>query len=167
MTSQEIADMVFNFKDKLTDKEFKDVMDKLAVKKKDEGNIYEVRYIKQKRKLTYGDGGLFYKIDPSYKVKNVKIPDGDEELKNLIDELIEVIKDNKSYKIPPIDIISKNGENYFTLSVNPVLWCNNPYAKANCDCGNCESDDEDDDRAKQKGAYIGFREMLIVSIEKK
>jgi len=169
MTSQEIADMVFNFKDKLTDKEFKDVMDKLAIKKKDEGNIYEVRYIKQKRKLTYGDGGLFYKIDPSYKVKNVKIPDGDEELKNLIDELIEVIKDNKSYKIPPIDIRKKNGENYFTFSANPILWCNNPYQKkANCECGNCESDDdEDDDRAKQKGAFIGFCDILIVSIEKK
>ena len=51
MSSQEIADMVFNFKDKLTDKEFKDVMDKLAIKKKEDENMYIVRYIKQKKKL--------------------------------------------------------------------------------------------------------------------
>ena len=36
MASQEIADMIFNLKDKLSDKEFKDIMDKLSIKKKEE-----------------------------------------------------------------------------------------------------------------------------------
>lgn len=172
MSSYEIADMIYNFKEKLTDKEFKEIMDKLSVKNKNE-NIYEVRYIKQKRKLTYLDGvGLIYKIEPTYKVKNVKIPDGDDGLKRVIDELIEIVKNNKVYKIPNIDIRNINGEYYFDLSINPVLWCNNPYQRK-WGCGDCNSDDdeesecENDKRENKKGTFVGFREKLIISIEKK
>tara|TARA_R100001198_G_scaffold88980_2_gene65118 strand:+ start:82 stop:615 length:534 start_codon:yes stop_codon:yes gene_type:complete len=172
MTSQELSNMIYNIKEKLTDIEYKEIMDTLAIKNKNEENMYEVRYIKQKRKLTYGDGGgLFYKIEPIYKVKNVKIPDGDEGLKTFIDELIELIKDKKMYKIPPIDVCKIKGEYYFSFCPNPVLWCNNPYQQK-CNCKDCNSDDDDEDecedeRAKEKGCFIGFRHILIVSIEKK
>lgn len=169
MASQELGDMIYNIKEKLTDKEFKDIMDKLAIKnKEEEGTIYEVRYIKQKRKLTYSGGGLFYEIEPKYKLKKVKVLDGEEMMKTLIDEMIEMINENKEHKIPPLNISKKNGEYYFEFAVNPIIWCNNPYTKTKCDCGNCESDDDEceEGRAKQRGCYVGFRDVLILSIEK-
>lgn len=46
MTSHELADMIYSVKEKLTDKEFKDIMEKLSIKKKEEEDVYEFKYIK-------------------------------------------------------------------------------------------------------------------------
>ena len=168
MSSQEIADMIFNFKDKLTDKEFKDVMDKLAIKKKDETDMYEVRYIKQVLKLTHGEGGgLYHKLLPKYKVKKVKLYDEEEGFKSVIDDIVmDIIANKTDYRLPNMDITKKNGEYMLIPSGQSVIWCNNPYEKK-CNCSDCNSDDDDDDdRAKEKGAFIGFSRILITDIKK-
>jgi len=172
MTSKEIADMIFTLKDKLTDKEFKDIMEKLSIKNKEEQeeqeDIYEVRYIKQKRKLTHREGGMYYKIEPKYKIKKVKLYPNCINLKDIIDEIIEGMSKDKTFRIPTFEIIKKNGEYFIRPADEDIIWCNNPYDdKGLCKCGNCDDDDDDDDeRAKEKGAFIGFREMLIIDIKK-
>jgi hypothetical protein len=163
MSSQEIADMVFNFKDKLTDKEFKDVMDKLAIKKKDDEDMYMIRYIKQKNKLTYSaDGdGIYYKIDAKYKQKKVKLyDDSDEDFKEIIDDYVEQTDEElKDYTKPHMEIIKKNNEYFLKPTDEKYVWCNNPY-----DDDDCLTDDVN--KAKQKGAFVGFNEFLIIDIKK-
>jgi len=160
MASQEIADMIFNFKDKLTDKEFKDVMDKLAIKKKEEEDMYEVRYIKQRRKLSYREGGMYYKIEPKYKIKKVKLYDNTERFKRVIDELIELIGEVKDYTIPHMRIRKRNDEYFIELVDVEAIWCNNPYDD------NSENNDDENNRAKAKGAFVSFNEYLIIDIKK-
>lgn len=161
MASQEIADMIFNFKDKLTDKEFKDVMDKLAIKKKEEGDMYLVRYIKQRRKLSYGEGGMYYNIEPKYKIKKVKLYDNTESFKRVIDELIELIGEVKDYTIPPMRIRKRNDEYFLEPAEDEkVIWCNNPYDD------NRENNDDENIREKVKGVFVSFNEFLIIDIKK-
>ena len=47
MTSQELSNMVFAIKEKITDKEFKDIMDKLSIKNEEEDCLYEFSYVEQ------------------------------------------------------------------------------------------------------------------------
>lgn len=47
MTAQELSNMVFAIKNKITDKEFKDIMEKLSVKNEEEDCFYEFSYIEQ------------------------------------------------------------------------------------------------------------------------
>ena len=76
MTSKKIADNIFNIKEKLTDKEFKDIMDLLSIKNKeeeeDEVELYEFTYMKMRKpqvfkfdnsSSTYGYNFADYKID--------------------------------------------------------------------------------------------------------
>ena len=46
MTAQELSNMVFAIKEKITDKEYKDIMDKLSIKN-EEDCFYEFSYIEQ------------------------------------------------------------------------------------------------------------------------
>ena len=75
MTSKKIADNIFNIKEKLTDKEFKDIMDLLSIKNKeeeeDEVELYEFTYMKMRKpqvfkfdnsSSTYGYNFADYKI---------------------------------------------------------------------------------------------------------
>jgi len=59
MTSHELADMIYSLKEKLTDKEYKDIMEKLSVKKKEEeegaGNVYVLKYVITKTDMSYID----------------------------------------------------------------------------------------------------------------
>ena len=165
MASQEIADMIFNFKDKLTDKEFKDVMDKLAIKNKEEGDMYMVRYIKQKKKLTYEGHGICYKFDAKYKQKKVKLYDySDEDFKEIIDKivedkLIEMIGKVNEYKIPTMRIRKRNDEYFIEPADEKYEWCNNPYDDKS-------ENNEEENRAKERGAFVGFNEFLIIDIKK-
>jgi hypothetical protein len=165
MSSQEIADMVFNFKDKLTDKEFKDVMDKLSIKNKEEGDIYMVRYIKQKKELTQTGDGLSYKFLPKYKQKKVKLYDyNDEDFKEIIDKmvkdkLIEMIGKVNNFTIPTMRIRKRNDEYFIEPTDDNYKWCNNPY-----DDG--DENNEEENRAKDKGVFVCFNEFLIIDIKK-
>ena len=47
MTAQELSNMVFAIKEKITDKEFKDIMDKLSIKNDEEDCLYEFSYVEQ------------------------------------------------------------------------------------------------------------------------
>ena len=77
MTSQELSNMIFEIKDKLTDKEFKDIMDKLSIKKKEQDDcFYELKYIEQKPIVVgRNDEHLdkCYVIKTYYKKKIIKI----------------------------------------------------------------------------------------------
>jgi len=169
MASHELAGLIYDIKQKLTDEEYKNIMEKLSIKNKEEGEMYEVRYIKQKRKLTYREGGLYYRIEPKYKIKKVKLYPNCINLKDVIDDIIERMGEDKTFRIPTFEITKKNGEYFIRPADEDIIWCNNPYDdKGLCKCGNCDDDDDDDDdeRAKEKGAFIGFREILIIDIKK-
>lgn len=168
MASQEIADMVFNFKDKLTDKEFKDVMDKLAIKNKEEKDMYMVSYIKQKKKLIKTDeDGICYKIEAKYKQKKVKLYDyNDEDFKEIIDDIVEtkIIEmigkyELNEYIIPTMRIIKRNDEYFIKPTDYNYEWCNNPY-----DDGS--ENHKRVNKAKERGAYVGFSKFLIIDIKK-
>ena len=165
MASQELADMIYDIKQKLTDEEYKNIMNMLSIKNKEEGEMYEVRYIKQKRKLSYKEGGMYYKFEPKYKIKKVKLYPNCINLKEIIDEIIERIGEDKCYRIPAFEITKKNDECFIGPAEEDIIWCNNPYDdKGLCKCGNC--DDDDEDRKNEKGAFVGFREILIIDIKK-
>jgi len=169
MTSKEIADMIYNFKDKLTDKEFKDIMDKLSIKNKEEQeeqeDIYVVRYIKQKPILSYdGDGDLYYKFSTKYKIRKVKLNNNRISFKEMIDGLVREFRSGVSYSIPHLDIIKKDGEYFLENRDFELLnWYNNPHIN-NCRCLNCENGD--DDKSKERGVFINYYKSLILDIRK-
>ena len=53
MNVQEVSSMIYSFKEKITDKEYKDIMDLLMIinRKQKENGVYIFEYIKQKHKL--------------------------------------------------------------------------------------------------------------------
>ena len=59
MTSQELSNMIYDIKEKLTDKEFKDIMDKLSLTHKEE-KLYEFQYIEVERNVVSVDGCIKY-----------------------------------------------------------------------------------------------------------
>jgi hypothetical protein len=62
MTSKELSNMIFDIKEKLTDKEFKDIMEKLSLthKKEEVQQLYEFQYIEVERKVVSIDGIIKY-----------------------------------------------------------------------------------------------------------
>tara|TARA_B110000444_G_C18481766_1_gene429472 strand:- start:37 stop:558 length:522 start_codon:yes stop_codon:yes gene_type:complete len=171
MASQEIADMIFNLKDKLSDKEFKDIMDKLSIKKKEEeeDDTYMITYIKQEHKLTYDDdNGIYYKIEHMYKQRKVKLFD-DADFKKLIDDLIDnnflnMIDLYNRLKIPSMKIIKLHNQ-YFLKPYNERrVWLHLPYHKDENENENENENNEDDDNAK--GMFLKFNECLIINIKK-
>ena len=78
MTAQELSNMVFSIKDKITDKEFKDLMDKLSVKNEEEKDTYEFKYVKTKYELAQIGcecccDEIGYKFTQKIKTKKVKL----------------------------------------------------------------------------------------------
>ena len=113
-----------------------------------------VRYIKQKKKLSYDGDVVYYKIDFKYKEKKVKLyegyDDGEFSFKEIIDDYVEQTDEElKDYTKPHMEIIKKNKE-YFLKPADEnekIEWCNNPYDNSNTD---------DNNKANEKGAYVGF-----------
>jgi len=91
MTSKELSNMVFAIKDKITDKEFKDIMDKLSIKNKEEeeNNLYEFIYIKQTNVKEYDDDKICINIlVSSKKKKQIKIlNETDESIESIIKKI--------------------------------------------------------------------------------
>ena len=77
MTSQELSNMIFNIKDKITDKEFKDIMDKLSVKNEEEKqDTYELRYIKRDTRVgRITNKNIGWRMNDKIKIKKVKLAD--------------------------------------------------------------------------------------------
>jgi len=57
MNVQEVSYMIYSFKEKITDKEYKDIMGLLMItnRKQKENGLYIFEYIKQKHKLIEED----------------------------------------------------------------------------------------------------------------
>ena len=77
MTTQELSNMIFNIKNKITDKEFKDLMEKLSLKhKEDENDTYELRYIKRDTRLSVTTKNkIGWRMEEKIKTKKVKLGD--------------------------------------------------------------------------------------------
>ena len=74
MTSQELSNMVFAIKDKISDKEFKDLMDKLSVKNKEEKEegLYIFEYIKQYNHKEYVNPDDIYSSENKQWINDLK-----------------------------------------------------------------------------------------------
>ena len=75
MTAQNVASLMYDIKEKITDKEFKDIMDALGVvhKTKDR-NVYELTYIRGKYEVgKLDDGSYGNMITHRFKTKKVYV----------------------------------------------------------------------------------------------
>ena len=114
MTTQELSNMIFNIKDKITDKEFKDLMEKLSLKhKEDERDTYELRYVKRITRLcSTTRKNIGWRMDEKIKTKKVKLGD----VFNFdIDRIIE--KQNGFF-----DDIDTRGYNFEITIINGVRY---------------------------------------------
>ena len=180
MTSQELSNMIYDIKDKLTDKEFKDIMDKLSVKNKEEDKpeLYEFTYMKMRKPTLDNDGCDFVYNFANYKIKTKDVVfEKDDQFKR---ELL--INSHNWLHTIPFMITKSKTQNYHLLSNgcfgmgdNSVIdmYCKNPLVES--------ESDEDDDCAcdiscdkwnysqlkKKRGATIRYRKMIGISIKKK
>lgn len=179
MTAQELSNMVFAIKDKITDKEFKEIMDKLSVKNKEEdkSELYEFTYMKMRKPTLDKDGYSFAYNFANYKIKtkNVVFEEDDQFKEEFLSN-----KHNWVYTMPFMLTKSKT-QNYYVLSWgclgmvdNSVIdmYCKNPLADEDSDDDDCECSDGCDkcmysSLKKKKGAEIRYRKMIGLSIKKK
>ena len=75
MTAQKVATLMYDIKEKITDKEFKDIMDALGlVHKKNDRNVYELTYIALKNEIgKLEDGTYGHMITHQFKTKKVHL----------------------------------------------------------------------------------------------
>jgi len=180
MTSHELADMIYSVKEKLTDKEFKDIMDKLSIKnKKEEPEIYEFTYMKM-RKPTLEK---FSKYTLGYNLCNYKI-----KTKDVVFEKDGLFKEymisNKHNWVHTRSFMLTKSENsdYYQLSEGCVGMCANSIFEEFFENPLADSDSENEDdcecdhgcdkcmyknEAKRKGTEIRYRKMIGLSIKKK
>ena len=180
MTSQEIADKILSLKEEISDKDFKDIMDLLNIKNKEENDVelYEFTFMKMRKPQvnkfpkssnTFGYNFADYKI----KTKNVIIDkDVDTDVltnkNNILQRMafnLHKIKDKNYY------ILSKG---YFGMVGNSIIedTLKNPFV----------SDDDDDENEcdcdwgcdkciyekmkNEKFVNILYRKMIGISLKK-
>lgn len=180
MTSQELSDMVFAIKDKITDKEFKDIMEKLSVKNQEEDKpeLYEFTYMKIRKPTIEKDEGCSFVYNfANYKIKtkDVVFKEDDQFKRELLSN-----KHNWLHTMPFMLSKSKT-QNYYILHQgclgmcdNSVIdmYCKNPLADEDSDDDDCDCDFGCDKcmyrlLKKKKGAEIRYRKMIGISIKKK
>ena len=160
MTSQELSNMIFNIKDKITDKEFKDIMDKLSVKNEEEKqDTYELRYIKRDTRVgRITNKNIGWRMNDKIKIKKVKLAD----VCNCnINRIIE--KQNGFFE--DIDatrynyyITKKDGDRYFGIkNGKEVEWLQNHDVRDE----DGDVDDEDD-----CGIWFAFSDIFPIHIKK-
>ena len=186
MSAKELSNMVFSIKDKITDKEFKDIMDKLSIKnekeKEDEVELYEFTYMKMRKPQvfkfhnscsTYGYNLADYKI----KTKNIIIDSN-------IDPDVITNKNNYLHKVA-FNLSKVKNKNYYKLSKgifsggpidNSIRedYLKNPLAsddEGHDEDGDCDCDWGCDkcifkNLKKQKGVDIMYRKMIGLSLKK-
>ncbi len=178
MTSKKIADSIFNIKEKLTDKEFKDIMDLLSIKNKEEDKVelYEFTYLKNKPKMDkmkLNNRKFGYNFD-NFKTKTKIVTIGSNtvfcpnHLKNLIENENNMLQ-KQTFKITKE---KDNNTDYpellfggyygYCSSVNEK-WCSNPYDRDEDSDYNDSNSDSDEDR---KGVFIRYRKYIGLSLKK-
>jgi hypothetical protein len=157
MTSQELSNMIFNIKDKITDKEFKDIMDKLSVKHNEEQqDTYELRYVKFKTVLgVTEDSNIAWKM--IQKIKNKKVKVDSTNLKAQFDVAIEKYNGNFDEYIIHGNIWLRKVD-----GVNKLYYSNtsNEEWLRNYDTRTGLEEDE------LNGIYLVYKNILPISIKK-
>jgi len=180
MTSKKIADSIFNIKEKLTDKEFKEIMDKLSIKNKEEDKVelYEFTYMKMRKPTLDKNGHSFIYNFANYKIKTKNVvfknDDDDDQFKR---ELLS--NDHNWLHTMPFMLSKSKTQNYYILSQGCMSMCSNSVLDMHCENPLADEDDDDDDDnsecdkciytalKKKKGEDIRYRKMIGLSIKKK
>lgn len=181
MTAQELSNMVFAIKEKISDKEFKDIMDKLSVKneKEDKPELYEFTYMKMREPNLDSDGNLDLHYNfCKYKIKTKDVVfEEDDQFKS---EMISNTH-NWLYTYPFMLTLSKT-QKYWVLGKGCFGMCANSVIEKYCENPLAGSDEEEEDDCvcvwgcdkciypkmkNKKGATIRFRKMIGLSIKKK
>lgn len=173
-TSQELANMIYSVKEKLTDKEFKDIMEKLSIKNKEEEDVklYRFTYMKIRRPhlARINNNGYGYDIsNADIRTKVVCI--------NSDAETIKMFLENKKlFHLMPFNITKIENKHYYKLSLsNDTNLPNNSiqidYFK-NFFNDDSDNDDDSDDECcewytlkKEKGVHIIYKKLQALSIE--
>lgn len=185
MTSRDLSDMIFSIKDKITDKEFKDIMDKLSIKNKEEEEedkveLYEFTYMKMRKPIVFNEGYSFIYNFSNYKIKTKDVVfEQDDIFKqqflsnqfNWVHTMPFMLTKSKTQKY---HILSEGCLGMCANSVND-MFCKNPLAdeeNSDDDDNDCECENGCDKcmysiMKKNKGAEIRYRRMIGLSIKKK
>lgn len=161
MTSQELSNMIFNIKDKITDKEFKELMEKLSVKhKEDESDTYELRYIKRDTRLgRITNKNIGWRMNDKIKTKKVKLADVCNCDINRIIEKQNGFFDDIDASRYNYEITKMDGVRYFSKKHNgkEVEWLQNHDIRDE----DGDVDDEDD-----CGIWFAFSDIFPIHIKK-
>lgn len=154
--------MIFDIKNKITDKEYKDIMEKLAIKHDEEDkDTYELRYILKTTDLSQETSNntrdIVWRMRDTLKIKKVKI-ENCINTNNCINNIIE--KQNGFFDDIDIDgynyeISKKDGIRYLIKGV--------PYINEWLENYNSRDVDEDDD---DKGIYLVYKNIIPIHIKK-
>ena len=159
MTSQELSNMIFNIKDKISDKEFKDIMEKLSIKHEEDKNddTFELRYIKKTTHLgVTSDRDIAWRLCEKIKVKKVKIKC--EGLLYIVNKLI--LEQNGFFNDEDVklnfSIYEKDNIRYFEKSC-PCFW---EWLE------NFNKKDDEDDEDDDNGIFLTYKQITPIHIKK-
>lgn len=155
MTAQNVASLMYDIKEKITDKEFKDIMDALGVahKKEEQQDVYLFKYYKMK--LDVGRlhrGAMGNRLKYKYKETKVVLHPDFQDI-GFINRIMNNIKQGLDYEF----YIKKDRENKETY---PVLSRACKTIES-LECMKDASDNNDDDLV-----LLEYNEIIPISIEK-
>jgi hypothetical protein len=158
MTAQNVASLMYDIKEKITDKEFKDIMDALGVVHKDDKkqDVYLFKYYKMKMDINrMWDGRMGNRLKYKYKEIEVVLHEDLDDAK--INRLMNNIKQGIDYEF--IIYKKKEKNNY------PVLHTAQKSVEDLEPIEDYETyrDAPDDDK---KPVYLEYNEIIPISIEK-
>ena len=159
MTSQELADMIFSVKEKLTDKEFKDIMEKLSVKKEEEEkDVYEFRYLKTSTHMCeigcqecVGEN-IGYKFRSKVKTRKVKLS---EDVRwRCIEKIMKNINNDNGHIYDDL-FIEKIGDEYYL-----------DFCDADCDITILKNPNYKNKELQKIEVYIKYSSITPISLKK-
>ena len=163
MTSQELSNMIFSIKDKISDKEFKDIMEKLSIKHEEDKieNNYELRYFERETTLApTPDREIGWRMNETIKIKKVKIATEPIYGINNLDFDIDKIIENQDGFFNDINIrggdfviTKKNNVRYLGRQAPNIEWLENFDAKENYEDGDC-------------GIWLIYKKIMPIHIKK-
>ena len=165
MTAQNVSPLIYEIKEKITDKEFKDIMDALGVVHKDEEkqDVYLFKYYKMELDIGRMDNGrMGNRLKYKYKERKV-ILEGC--IKNRIERenhnIMDSIKAGMNYEFYIIKN-KKDREKYPKLCIaHKNITTLEPMSLQNDD-----DDDDDDEDDYDKLVYLEYNDIIPISIEK-
>jgi len=159
MTSHELADMVFAIKDKITDKEFKDIMEKLSIKNEEEKDTYEFKYVKTKYNLSeIGCGACMNEIGYSFrqKIKTKKVKLSENKRWCRIEAIMKDIKNDKGH-LYNFNLTNENNEYYLDIGSDAHMCC---------DFITLQNPKLNDKELDNSEVYIQYDKILAISLKK-